>query len=89
MVVLSRLKLYVFKHDIRNALNPICTMSEGIEDTEYCLQLCRFFDIQRQNHLAETADLIRPSMNITELSNDALMYLLQLIYDFMRSAQTI
>ena len=68
----------------------MCPTSDGIEDTEHVLLLCPSFDIQRQDLLAGIAQLLRPFVLITDLSNDALTYLLlygdqDLSYDLSKS----
>ena len=50
--------------------------SDGIEDMEHCLLLYPSFDLQRRDLLAGIVELLRPFMQITNLSNDALIQLL-------------
>ena len=47
-------------------------MSDSIEDTEHV----PFFDFKRTDHLAEVVELLQPSAQITNFSNDALTQLL-------------
>ena len=54
----------------------MCPTSDGIEDTEHFLLLCPSFDVQRRDLLAGIVELLRPSVQIANLSNDALMQLL-------------
>ena len=54
----------------------MCPTSDGIEDTEHFLLLCPSFDVQRQDLLAGSAELLRPVVQIPDLSNDALTQLL-------------
>ena len=54
----------------------MCPTNDGIEDTEHCLLLCLSFDVQRRDLLAEIVELLRPFVQITNLSNDALTQLL-------------
>ena len=54
----------------------MCPTSDGIEDTEHFLLLCPSFDLQRQDLLAEIVELLRPFIQITDLSNDSLTHLL-------------
>ena len=54
----------------------MCPTSDGIEDTKHFLLLCPSFDVQRQDLLAGTAELLRPVKQIADLSNDALTQLL-------------
>ena len=50
--------------------------SDGIEDTEHYLLLCPSFDVQGQDLLARVAESLRSFVQITDLSNDALIQLL-------------
>ena len=89
-VGLSKLNFHKFKHNFRDTINPMCQTSDGIEDTEHFLLLCPSFDLQRQDLLAGTAELLRPFVQITNLSNDALIQLLlygdqYLSYDLNRN----
>jgi hypothetical protein len=54
----------------------MCPTSDGIEDTEHFLLLCPSFDVQRRDLLAGVAELLRPFVQITNLSNDVLTQLL-------------
>ena len=54
----------------------MCPTNDGVEDTEHFLLPCPFFDVQRQDLLAGIAELLRPFVQITNLSNDALTQLL-------------
>ena len=58
----------------------MCPTNDVIEDTEHFLLLCPSFDVQRQNLLAEIAELLRPFVQITNFSNDALTQLLFIIW---------
>ena len=54
----------------------MCLTSHGIEDTEHFLILCPSFVAQHRDLLARTVELSRPSVQVTDFSNDALMLLL-------------
>ena len=54
----------------------MCPTNDGIEDTEHFLLLCPSFDVQRRDLLAGVAELLRPLVQITNPSNDALTQLL-------------
>ena len=54
----------------------MCQTSDGIEDMEHFLLFCPPFDLQRRDLLAGTSELLRPFVQITNLSNDALIQLL-------------
>ena len=75
-VGLSKLNFHNFKLNFRDTENPMCPTSDGIEDTEHFLLLCPSFDVQRQDLLAGIAELLRPVVQIADLSNDALTQLL-------------
>ena len=67
----------------------MCPTSDGVEDTEHFLLLCHSFDVQRQDLLADIVELLRPFLQITDLSNDVLVKLLlygdqDLSYDLNR-----
>ena len=78
-VGLSKLNFHKFKHNFRDTINPMCPTSDGIEDTEHFLLLCPSFDLQRQDLLAEIVELLRPFLQITDLSNDALVQLYYMV----------
>ena len=75
-VGLSKLHFHKFKHNFRDTINPMCPTSAGIEDTEHFLLLCPLFDLQRRDLLAGIVELLRPFVQIANLSNDALTQLL-------------
>ena len=54
----------------------MCPTSDGIEDMEHFLLLCPSSDVQRQDLLAGMVELLRPFVQIIDLSNDALTQLL-------------
>ena len=88
-VGLSKLNFHKFKHNFRDTINPMCPTSDGIEDTVHFLLLCPSFDVQRQDLLAEIVDLLRPFLQISDMSNDVLVQLLlygdqDLSYDLNR-----
>ena len=88
-VGLSKLNFHKFKHNFRNTINPMCPKSDGIEDTEHFLLLCSSFDLQRLDLLAGIVELLRPFVQITNLSNDALIQVINgdqyLSYDLNRN----
>ena len=75
-VGLSKLNFHKFKHNFRDTINPMCPTNDGIEDTEHFLLLCPSFDAQRRDLFAGIVELIRPFIQITDLSNDSLTQLL-------------
>ena len=70
----------------------MCPTSDGIEDMEHFLLLCPSLDLQRRDLLAGIVELLRPFVQITNLSNDALIQLLlygDLSYDLNGNIQVI
>ena len=72
----SKLNFHKFKHNFRDTINPMCPTSDGVEDTEHFLFLCPFFDDPRRGLLAGIEQLLRPLVQIANLSNNALTQLL-------------
>ena len=75
-VGLSKLNFHESKHNFRDTINSMCPTSDGIEDTDHILLLCPSFYVQRQDLLVGMVELLRPFVQITDLSNDALTQLL-------------
>ena len=50
-VGLSKLNFHNFKHNFKDAINPVCPTNDGIEETEHFSLLCPLFDNQRQHLL--------------------------------------
>ena len=75
-VGLSKLNFHKFKHNFRDTINPMCPTSDGVEDTEHSSLLCPSFNDQRRDLLAEIEQSLRPFVQITNLSNNALTQLL-------------
>ena len=42
-VGLSNVNFHIFQHDFRDTINPMCSTSDGIEDTEPFLLICPSF----------------------------------------------
>ena len=51
----------------------MCPASAGIEDMKHSLLLCLAFDAQRRDLFAGIVELLQSFVQITDLSNDALM----------------
>ena len=58
------------------AIHLKSSTNDGIEDTEHFLLLCPSFDLQRRDLLAGIVKLLRPFVQIANLSNDARTQLL-------------
>ena len=54
----------------------MCQKSDGIEDAGHFLLLCSSFAAQRRDLLAEIVELVRPFIQIADLSNASLTQLL-------------
>ena len=76
---LSKLNLHKFKHNFRDTVNPMCPTSDGIEDAEHFLLLSPSFHVERRDLLAGVVELLRPFVQVINLSNNALTQLL--LYD--------
>ena len=74
-VGLSKLNFHKFKHNFRDTVNPLCLISDGIEDTEHFLLLCRAYDIHRRDLLDSVNAILRPH----GLSNPSNKELLQIL----------
>ena len=57
-VDLSKLYIHKFKHNFRDAINPMCPTNDGLENTEHSLLLYPSFEIQRRNLLARVFALL-------------------------------
>ena len=55
-VGLSKLNFHKFNHNFRDT----CLISDGIEDTEHFLLLCRAYDIHRRDLLDSVNAILRP-----------------------------
>ena len=75
-VGLSKLNFHKFNHNFRDTINPMCPTSDVVEDTEDFLLLCPSFDDERRDLLAGIEELLRPFVQIANLSNNALTQLL-------------
>ena len=73
-VGLSKLNFHKFKHNFQDTVNPMCSINDGIEDTEHFLLLCNSFTEQRHDLLAGVNDVLEaygyskaPDNNILQL----------------------
>ena len=71
---LSKLNFHKFKHNFQDTVNPMCSINDGIEDTEHFLLLCNSFTEQRHDLLASVNDVLEaygyseaPDNNILQL----------------------
>ena len=71
---LSKLNFHKFKHNFKDIVNPLCSINDGIEETEHFLLLCNSFTEHRHNLLAGVNDVLEaygfseaPDNNILQL----------------------
>ena len=57
-VGLSKLNFHKFKYNIKDTVNPMCQVNDGIEDTEHFLLLCNSFSEHRRNLLSGLNDVL-------------------------------
>ena len=82
-VCLCKLTDHIFRHNFRDTVSPMCSTNYGFEDINYFLLLCRSFDVQKKIILFGVDELVRPFVQIANLSNLALIHLLLHVdYDF-------
>ena len=70
-VGLSKFHLRKVRHNVRDAINPMCSSNKGIESTERSSLLCPSFAAQRRHLLPGDFALIRP-FEYMALSNELL-----------------
>ena len=75
-VGLSKLNFHKFKHNFQDTVNPMCSINDGIEDTEHFLLLCNSFTEQRHDLLAGVNDLLEAYGYSEALDNNILQLLL-------------
>ena len=68
-VGLSMLNFHKFKHNYRDALNPLCLVNDRIEDKEHFLLLCLAYDIHRRD-LLESVNAILRSHGLSNLPSN-------------------
>ena len=74
-VGLSKLNFHKFKHNFRDTLNPMCPISDGIEDAEHFLLLCHAYDSIRCDLLDSVNAILQPN----GLSNLSLQEMLKVL----------
>ena len=74
-VELSKLYLHKFRHNFRDSINPMCSITDGIETMEHFLLLCHAFEAERRSFLAGVSELLQP-YGYTNLSNKVLAQIL-------------
>ena len=55
---LRELNFHKFEHNFKDTINPLCPVSDGIEDTEHFLLLFHSFREQRHSLLAGVDDVL-------------------------------
>ena len=61
-----------FKHNFSDAVNPLCSINDGNEDTEHFLLFCQACDEGRCNHLNSVNTILR-LYGLPYLSNENLL----------------
>ena len=74
-VGLSKLNLHKFMHDFKDTANPMCSINDGIANTDHFLLLCHGNDVQRKDLLDALNSTLRPQ-GLSNISNEALLEIL-------------
>ena len=77
-VGLSKLNRHIFRHNFRDAIDPMCPSNDGVEDTEHYLLLCNSYEEPRRELLNSLNAILSPS-DISNLSNELSVELI--LYD--------
>ena len=77
---LSKLNFHSFTHDFSDALDPLCPLNDGIEDTKHFLLLCHAYDEDR-NDLLNSVDAILQPHGLTSLS--IFHFIFHFIFNFL------
>ena len=74
-VGLSKQNFYKFRHNFRDAIDPMCPSNDGVEDTEHYLFLCQSYEESRRE-LLNGLNAILLSSDISNLSSELLVELI-------------
>ena len=74
-VGLSKLNLHKFRHNFKDTLDPMCSINDGIEDTEHFLLFCHMYDVQRHDLLGRVNTILL-TKGPSNLSNEILLKVL-------------
>ena len=55
---LSKLNFHKFKHNVKDTINPMCPVNDGVEDAEHFMLLCNSFNEHRHNLLTGVNDVL-------------------------------
>ena len=67
-VGLSELNYHKFRHNFNIAINPLCPINDGVEDTEHFLLHCHSYHQQRNSLLSRVQSVLL-SCGLSDLSN--------------------
>ena len=71
-VGISKLKSHKFNHNVRDTVDPMCLINDGIEDIEHFLLQCHAYSEQRRDLLGAIIVLLQ-FHNISNLPNQTLV----------------
>ena len=71
-VGLSKLNLHKFRHNFKDTLDPMCSIHDGIEDTEHFLLFCHLYDVQKHDLLGRVNTILL-TKGLSNLSNEILL----------------
>ena len=71
-VGISKLKSHQFNHNVRDTVDPMCLINDGIEDIDHFLLQCHAYSEQRRDLLGAIIVLLQ-FHNISNLPNQALV----------------
>ena len=54
-----KLNLHKFRHNFKDTIDPMCSIKDGIEDTEYYLLSFHLFVVQRQDLLGSVNAILQ------------------------------
>ena len=71
-VGLSKLNFHKFRHNFKDAVNPLCPANNGVEDTEHFLLHCHCYEVPRSDLLNSVSAILLPN-GFSSLSNEVLL----------------
>ena len=74
-VGLSELNYHKFRHNFNTTINPLCPISDGVEDMEHFLLHCHSYQLQRNSLLSRVQSVLL-SCGLSNLSNVELVSIL-------------
>ncbi len=74
-VGLSKLNLHKFRHNFKDTIDPMCSINDGIEDTEHYLLFCHLYVVCRRD-LLNSVNAILHQHGLSNLSNKIMLRVL-------------